>query len=140
MCFCVGQRAYFDLIRLNKHERVVRILSGEGAELVRGELGTLIGRGEKAYACLARDEKKDGSVCLEWMHKARLHLHYERHEKVPRPSSQRRDIPHCIPAYLTYMNVILMLMPLVGINNCQEISSIRFGAEAKRGLWLVNLI
>ncbi|KAJ1522038.1 hypothetical protein ONE63_002356 [Megalurothrips usitatus] len=72
----VLQKAYFDRIRLNHLERVVRVYNAEGAELLRGELGRFLRDTDKVYSCLGRHEHKD-SFCMEWMGRARLYLQYE---------------------------------------------------------------
>lgn len=72
----VLQKAYFDRIRLNHLERVVRVYNAEGAELLRGELGRFLRATDKVYQCLHEDERK-GAYCMEWMGRARLYLRYE---------------------------------------------------------------
>ncbi|KAG8223115.1 hypothetical protein J437_LFUL000536 [Ladona fulva] len=81
----VLQRAYFDRIRFNKEERHVRVFNEQGQEILQGWLGTFLkdaphfGFHEHnvAYPCLPRDAPTDGSLCLEWMHKARLYMRYQ---------------------------------------------------------------
>lgn len=75
-----AQRAYFDLIRLNHIERVLRVYNDEGNELLRGELGRFLRDSDKVYSCLSRHERK-GMYCMEWMGRARLYLKYEKQAK-----------------------------------------------------------
>ncbi|XP_021930514.1 uncharacterized family 31 glucosidase KIAA1161 isoform X2 [Zootermopsis nevadensis] len=71
----VLQRAYFERIRFNKEERVVRVFSNHGREILYGHLGVHLG-GDRAFRCLPHDILDDVSVCMEWMHKARLYMNY----------------------------------------------------------------
>lgn len=84
-----AQRAYFDRIRLNHLERVVRVYNAEGAELLRGELGRFLRDTDKVYSCLARHERKD-AYCMEWMGRARLYLQYEKQSKARTRSAARQ--------------------------------------------------
>ncbi|XP_073978465.1 myogenesis-regulating glycosidase isoform X2 [Rhodnius prolixus] len=75
----VLQRAYFEKIRFNKEERVVRLFNNEGVEIALGYLGVDLPSGDTVYHCLPKDQKPD-MVCLEWMHRARLYLSYNQKE------------------------------------------------------------
>ncbi|XP_063225903.1 myogenesis-regulating glycosidase isoform X2 [Bacillus rossius redtenbacheri] len=77
----VLQRAYFEFIRFNHEERVVRVYNDAGAEVLLGDLGTMLRPG-RGHNCLVRDQRSDGSVCLEWMHQARLYLNHRAHGPV----------------------------------------------------------
>lgn len=78
----VLQRAYFDLIRLNHIERVLRVYNDQDGELLRGELGRFLRDSDKVYSCLPHHERK-GMYCMEWMGRARLYLKYEGQSKTP---------------------------------------------------------
>ncbi|KAK6631555.1 hypothetical protein RUM44_006083 [Polyplax serrata] len=71
----VLQRAYFERIRFNNEEKIVRMYDNDGEELLSGYLGTTI-NSNLVFKCLKRDEYNDGSVCMEWMHRARLYLRF----------------------------------------------------------------
>lgn len=66
----VLQRAYFEKIKFNKGDRLMKIYNAEGVVVLRGHLGTTL-RSGMAYPCLAQDERQDGSICLEWMNRVR---------------------------------------------------------------------
>ncbi|CAH1402416.1 unnamed protein product [Nezara viridula] len=72
----VLQRAYFDKIRFNKEERILRLYNSEGVEIALGYLGVELPSTDRVYHCLEQDQE-DGKVCLEWMHRARLYLSYK---------------------------------------------------------------
>lgn len=72
----VLQRAYFDRIRFNNMERLVRVFNVERQEIALGYLGTELPDTDRVYNCLPENERSDGSVCMEWMHHARLYLSY----------------------------------------------------------------
>lgn len=77
----VLQRAYFQSIRFNKEERIVRVFNNEGRQILHGHLGLPLGGGN-AFPCLAKDIRDDISVCMEWMNKARLYINYTEHVTV----------------------------------------------------------
>lgn len=68
-------RAYFEKIKFNKAKRVIRIFNTEGNEIITGRLGTTINY-DTVYPCLDEDFVQDGSICLEWMNRARLYLNF----------------------------------------------------------------
>lgn len=68
-------RAYFEKIKFNKAKRVIRIFNTDGIEIINGRLGTTINY-DTVYPCLDEDFKDDGSICLEWMNRARLYLNF----------------------------------------------------------------
>ncbi|XP_018567026.1 myogenesis-regulating glycosidase isoform X2 [Anoplophora glabripennis] len=68
-------KAYFEKIKFNKLKRHMRIYNNLGNELLFAKLGTTI-RYEKVLPCLPTNKRHDGSICLEWMHRARLYLDY----------------------------------------------------------------
>jgi len=72
----VIQRAYFDRIRFNKKERLVKVFDKEGVEIALGYLATELPDTDRVFRCLPQDEREDGSVCMEWMDQARLYLSY----------------------------------------------------------------
>ncbi|XP_067010268.2 myogenesis-regulating glycosidase isoform X2 [Anabrus simplex] len=72
----VLQRAYFDRIRFNNNDRIVKVFNNHGHAIIFGHLGTGLGQ-DTAFRCLQKDELNDGSVCMEWMHKSRLYIHYK---------------------------------------------------------------
>lgn len=69
-------RAYFEKIKFNKAKRVIRIFNTEGIEIINGRLGTTINY-DTVYPCLDEDFATDGSICLEWMNRARLYLNFK---------------------------------------------------------------
>lgn len=71
----VLQRAYFDKIKFNKAKRVMKIFNADGVEIIKGRLGTTLNY-DKVYPCLPQDDRGDGSICMEWMERARLYLHF----------------------------------------------------------------
>nr|CAD7594626.1 unnamed protein product [Timema genevievae] len=77
----VLQRAYFHLIRFNNEERIVRLYNDAGVEILHGNLGTFLNY-ETAYKCLEHNQKTDGSVCLEWMNRARFYMNYREFRQV----------------------------------------------------------
>lgn len=62
------QRAYFERIRFNNEEKLVKVYDNEGEELLSGVLGTTI-NSDLVFKCLREDIYNDGSVCMEWMHR-----------------------------------------------------------------------
>ncbi|KAJ9599273.1 hypothetical protein L9F63_010275, partial [Diploptera punctata] len=77
----VLQRAYFESIRFNNEERVVRIFNDAGKEIMYGFLGRDLGP-DRAFHCLPQNIKDDSSVCMEWMHKTRLYMNYTEQREV----------------------------------------------------------
>ncbi|KAF2901313.1 hypothetical protein ILUMI_04874 [Ignelater luminosus] len=71
----VLQRAYFEKIKFNKVDRLIKIYNTEGIDVIRGRLGTTMNY-DKVHSCLPTDERNDGSICLEWMNRARLYLQF----------------------------------------------------------------
>ncbi|KAF5283626.1 hypothetical protein FQA39_LY17275 [Lamprigera yunnana] len=69
------QRAYFEKIKFNTVDRAIKIYNTDGADVIRGRLGTTMNYKE-AHSCLPTDEREDGSICLEWMDRARLYLKF----------------------------------------------------------------
>ncbi|CAG9817998.1 unnamed protein product [Phaedon cochleariae] len=53
----------------------MKIHNNEGVIVVNAALGTTLNY-DKVLPCLPRDNKHDGSLCLEWMHRARLYLDF----------------------------------------------------------------
>ncbi|PSN44064.1 hypothetical protein C0J52_15921 [Blattella germanica] len=74
-------RAYFQSIRFNNEERLVRVFNNEVKEIMYGHLGIHLGS-DRAFRCLPQDIKDDMSVCMEWMHKTRLYMNYTEHRGV----------------------------------------------------------
>ncbi|XP_066262910.1 myogenesis-regulating glycosidase isoform X2 [Euwallacea similis] len=68
-------KAYFERIKFNKNKRLMKIYNKDGTELLNARLGTTINY-DKVLPCLPQDERRDGSICLEWMDRARLYLGY----------------------------------------------------------------
>ncbi|CAH1992710.1 unnamed protein product [Acanthoscelides obtectus] len=68
-------KAYFEKIKLNKVKRVMKIYNNEGIPIVNALLGTTINY-DKVLPCLPADQRNDGSICLEWMDRARLYLNF----------------------------------------------------------------
>ncbi|KAK9874962.1 hypothetical protein WA026_005777 [Henosepilachna vigintioctopunctata] len=68
----VLQRAYFDRIKFNHVKRIMKIFNNEGQEVIHARLGTSW-NADAVHPCLPRDQI-EGSICLEWMQKARLYL------------------------------------------------------------------
>ncbi|XP_050303978.1 myogenesis-regulating glycosidase isoform X2 [Anthonomus grandis grandis] len=67
-------KAYFDRIKFNKNKRIMKIYNNDGIEIISARLGTTLNY-NTVLPCLPQDERKDGSICLEWMDRARLYLH-----------------------------------------------------------------
>ncbi|XP_019763989.1 myogenesis-regulating glycosidase isoform X2 [Dendroctonus ponderosae] len=75
-------KAYFERVKFNKNKRIMTIHNRDGVELVSARLGTTMNY-DKVLPCLPQDERRDGSICLEWMDRARLYLHvYNMQESV----------------------------------------------------------
>uniref|UniRef100_A0A0K8T0D7 Family 31 glucosidase KIAA1161 n=1 Tax=Lygus hesperus TaxID=30085 RepID=A0A0K8T0D7_LYGHE len=72
----VLQRAYFEKIRFNKEDRVVKLYNKDGVEIALGYLGVHLPQNDRVFPCLHSNNRK-GKLCLEWMHKARLYLSYK---------------------------------------------------------------
>ncbi|KAJ8985628.1 hypothetical protein NQ317_015123 [Molorchus minor] len=62
-------------IKFNKVNRHMKIYNNEGVEIILAKLGVTINY-DKVLSCLPADQRKDGSICLEWMHRARLYLSF----------------------------------------------------------------
>lgn len=60
--------AYFEKIKLNHVNRMMRIYDPLGNDIVRASLGTSLNY-DKVLPCLPKDKRQDGSICLEWMHR-----------------------------------------------------------------------
>lgn len=71
----VLQRAYFDRIKFNKIKRVIKIFNSEGNEIMKGKLGVTLNY-DNVHPCLPQNDIGNGSICLEWMDRARLYLHF----------------------------------------------------------------
>ncbi|CAH1135129.1 unnamed protein product [Ceutorhynchus assimilis] len=67
-------KAYFERIKFNKNKRIMQIYNNDGIEIINAKLGTTLNY-DQVLPCLPQDERRDGSICLEWMDKARLYLH-----------------------------------------------------------------
>ncbi|KAJ8914957.1 hypothetical protein NQ315_002481 [Exocentrus adspersus] len=68
-------KAYFEKIKFHKIKRHMKIYNEIGAEILFAKLGVTI-KYDKVLPCLPINKRNDGSICLEWMHRARLYLHY----------------------------------------------------------------
>ncbi|KAL1509393.1 hypothetical protein ABEB36_004142 [Hypothenemus hampei] len=68
-------KAYFERIKFNKMKRIMKIYNNDGVETINARLGTTLSY-NKVLPCLPQDERNDGSICLEWMDRARLYLHF----------------------------------------------------------------
>ncbi|XP_030756966.1 myogenesis-regulating glycosidase [Sitophilus oryzae] len=66
-------KAYFERIKLNKNNRIMMIYNNDASEVVHARLGTTI-NSVNVLPCLPHDER-NGSICMEWMDRARLYLH-----------------------------------------------------------------
>lgn len=66
--------AYFEKIKLNHVNRVMRIYDLQGNDIVKATLGTTINY-DKVLPCLPANNRDDGSICLEWMHRC-VYCHY----------------------------------------------------------------
>lgn len=51
------QRAYFEKIRFNKEERLVKIFNSEGGEIALGYLGTQLPETDRVFHCLPENQK-----------------------------------------------------------------------------------
>lgn len=72
----VLQRAYFDKIKFNKVKRIMKIYNSDGTDvIIKGRLGTTLYY-DKVHPCLIENDRNDGSICLEWMQRARLYLNF----------------------------------------------------------------
>lgn len=54
----------------------MRIFNTDGVEIIRGRLGTTMNY-DSVFPCLEGDVREDGSICLEWMRRARLYLNFK---------------------------------------------------------------
>ncbi|XP_039500111.1 myogenesis-regulating glycosidase isoform X1 [Drosophila santomea] len=70
-------RSYFQKIKFNSHDRILRILSHEDKEVISGQLGVTLGFDTAPFHCLEEQRRTDGSVCIEWNGIARLHMNFE---------------------------------------------------------------
>lgn len=71
----IMHNAYFEKIRFNKIKRVMKIYNTDGVEIISSRLGTSLNY-DKVHPCMPEDSRGDGSLCLEWMQRARLYLDY----------------------------------------------------------------
>lgn len=93
-------RSYFNRIKFNQANRMIKIFNNQNLEILRGHLGinfqklfeyifcvlafkiiqivlgSFFGTA-KAYDCVGNDEKFDGSICLQWLNGARLYINKE---------------------------------------------------------------
>lgn len=51
------QRAYFERIRFNNKERLVKVYNLEGQEIALGYLGTELPETDRVFRCLPEDER-----------------------------------------------------------------------------------
>uniref|UniRef100_A0A1I8P9S6 Glycoside hydrolase family 31 N-terminal domain-containing protein n=1 Tax=Stomoxys calcitrans TaxID=35570 RepID=A0A1I8P9S6_STOCA len=68
--------SYFEKIKFNGNDRILRILSRDEKEVISGQLGKTIGMDNKPFHCLEDNRKQDGSVCMEWNGIARLYMNF----------------------------------------------------------------
>ncbi|CAH1099618.1 unnamed protein product [Psylliodes chrysocephalus] len=68
-------KVYFGKMKLNKAKRTLKIYNKDGVDIVQLSLGTTINY-DNVLPCLPMDVRDDGSLCLEWMHRARLYLNF----------------------------------------------------------------
>ncbi|CAG9857402.1 unnamed protein product [Phyllotreta striolata] len=68
-------KVYFGNMKLNKAKRTVKIFSENGGDIVQIQLGTTLDY-DNVLPCLSKDQRNDGSLCLEWMNRARLYLSF----------------------------------------------------------------
>ncbi|XP_050517920.1 myogenesis-regulating glycosidase [Diabrotica virgifera virgifera] len=68
-------KVYFGNMKLNKAKRTVKIFNDEGEDVVKLHLGTTLNY-DNVLNCLPADNRDDGSLCLEWMHRARLYMNF----------------------------------------------------------------
>ncbi|XP_011641719.1 uncharacterized protein LOC105430077 isoform X1 [Pogonomyrmex barbatus] len=106
----VLQRAYFEKFRFNKNERVMRVYSNTGAEIIAARLGEGIPPNTGVYPCLPHHQRQD-AVCLEWLQQTRLYL-----------AHTKREGMHCY--HVTWQS----LSPYYNPKDCFDWSS-------KRGHW-----
>ncbi|KAI5696216.1 hypothetical protein M8J76_007764 [Diaphorina citri] len=74
------QKEYFERLRFNREARHIRVHDLDGAPIALGYLGVGLPAAGKVYPCLEQDEKGDGSVCMEWISRARLYLKAEKNQ------------------------------------------------------------
>lgn len=60
--------AYFEKIKFNHANRLMRVYDHQGNDIIRATLGISLNY-DKVLPCLPIDNKNDGSICLEWMHR-----------------------------------------------------------------------
>ncbi|EFN82516.1 myogenesis-regulating glycosidase isoform X2 [Harpegnathos saltator] len=106
----VLQRAYFDNFRFNKNDRVMRVYSITGAEIIAAKFGKDIPDDTGVYPCLPHHQRQD-AVCLEWLQQTRLYL-----------AHTKREDMHCY--HVTWQS----LSPNYNPKDCFDWSS-------KRGHW-----
>ncbi|KAH8266755.1 hypothetical protein KR026_005518 [Drosophila bipectinata] len=70
-------KSYFQKIKFNSKDRILRILSHEDKEVISGQLGVTLGYDTAPFHCLEEQRRSDGSVCIEWNGIARLHMNFE---------------------------------------------------------------
>ncbi|XP_057651254.1 myogenesis-regulating glycosidase [Diorhabda carinulata] len=68
-------KVYFGNMKFNKDTRTLKIFNEEGEDIVKLTLGTTIDY-DIVLNCLPKDSREDGSLCLEWMNRARLYMSF----------------------------------------------------------------
>lgn len=70
----MSQRAFFERMRVNAEERVVRVFDGRGRRVLTGRLGLHLGDA-RAFPCLSEHRPADpDALCLEWTRRGRFYL------------------------------------------------------------------
>ncbi|XP_065366290.1 myogenesis-regulating glycosidase isoform X1 [Calliphora vicina] len=69
--------SYFDKIKFNSKDRILRILNHDEEEVISGQLGKMMNMDTQPFHCLEDNLKQDGSVCLEWHGIARLYMNFQ---------------------------------------------------------------
>lgn len=68
-------KVYFGNMKFNKDTRTVKIFNDEGEDIVQLTLGITIDY-DPVLNCLPENSREDGSLCLEWMNRARLYMNF----------------------------------------------------------------
>lgn len=71
----VTSRLYFEKIKFNNADRLLRIFDEKGAAVLTGNLGVPL-ISPKPFVC--RDKPTDGSFCWEWTKQAKLHINLDK--------------------------------------------------------------
>lgn len=86
----IMSRLYFENIKFNNENRLLRVFDGKGGDVLSGNLGVPLGT-NKPFAC--REKPKDGSACWEWTQQAKLYINLD--SKFTGVSSDDEPVTKC---------------------------------------------